>query len=1071
MAQHEAVFFAHYASLVDFVRQYAGHQTKDTTYTLYEAAPVQAHEDTPALAWWLSAGLVSMLHRRPEQRATLQVEGDSLRADAQGLHPRWRVTATRSGESLLDLVGPQPWEQAEAPLHALFWCRDEPSFQRLIRDNLALGCDRLQHATLREPEGGQEVWLLRAERPSFFAIDAAQVSDQVQVYQPQTHLGLYCPWGSQHPLGELVSQGLGRDDLLLFQGLGAHTRALRLEAPAWQDVYQLMEFTLADLDSEQTWSNRSEQARHFEVQLRLAPSHKMREASLWVLPGSEQHHLERLLHAIPEPDLDSLQFTLQEDDQGERFVLIRERHMGHGREYIDFEGVRLAPYAGYPNLLLPVDAELEPLLRKDRYRALFGLQHGRLTLLWRHEERLRLVHVAERGFRPLTEMVDYLIGVGARDLEQIMARAVFDFQEYRHAAPMLESRPQKKRPPKADAQQEEPEELLEDEPQQQAPTQEEAPEQAPELAPRPEQVEEEPLSELEQREAELETQIITEGQSVERWSQLAQTKRKLGKVEEEALCWLEALWLTDPGDAAQALEQRALAALERSPEIGLAGLAVAERTSRLGALVRSGEKNPGAAWLWVVHGARHLRHKPQDQGMQGWLSQGHALLERYSESLRKKERWYLWGQLLTQNQDKVAEVRVRETLTEELNQRGLRPGEVPSFIANRIYQSRLLDEIDEDTSDELRAAMGILEHIEDTLRRSNEESVQRLSQAILAYGYERLGDKARSHERFEAAEGIYNDAASLKSSDRAWISLYLGATCELRSPGSGVNWLDVFQQLFKASTNDGLNHSELNTLQESLLRRASAESPTSFLSPENFRSLFPEPQKYVRAQAIKAELEQLIQQGEFNRTLQRLQDMGQQVSRRSDALGLQSRAQAWLLGYIVSALRRTGHAAEGVEILHNFEAGAPDPSTDPMSGFYPILYRIKLGEGFMDVGEEKHGMDLVCQSVRMAWTAEKPLQWLDHLDMLSAALQAIESAPMEHRLEGVEQVLEAMFLDRPHPSGLDGPAYRAIKLRLLDHCVEVGLSKEKLSLRRYKHYLDEDEFYIRQRIVNEKFTS
>ena len=141
-----------------------------------------------------------------------------------------------------------------------------------------------------------------------------------------------------------------------------------------------------------------------------------------------------------------------------------------------------------------------------------------------------------------------------------------------------------------------------------------------------------------------------------------------------------------------------------------------------------------------------------------------------------------------------------------------------------------------------------------------------------------------------------------------------------------------------------------------------------------------------------------------------------------------------------------------------------------MGGFYPRLYMITLGEGFLDLGEERRGMDLICDSVRSAWAGPNRLQWLDHLDMLSAALNGIELAPLEHRIDAVNEVLQALFLDRPHPAGSDKHQYRPIKLRLLDHCVEVGLSKEKLSLKRYKNYLEEDEFHVRQRIITERLT-
>jgi hypothetical protein len=868
-----------------------------------------------------------------------------------------------------------------------------------------------------------------------------------------------------------LADEVGSSELAFVSGLGVAAQVQRVAPPAWQDVYQLADFVLADLGAQEEWGAGDQEAARFTVKLRLAPSHTVRDPLLWLLPSSAQPRVERLLHAIPEPDLDSLQFTFQEDARGEGFLLLRERHTGTGGEHIDFEGVRLAPYAGYPNLLLPVDMELEPLLRKDRYRHIFALKPGQWTLLWQDKGKLRLVQVAERSFRPLTEMVDYIIGLGADALEAVVSRSVFHFQDFRHAAPAHAPARQERGPKRTPGVQDEWAVEPGAEPQAKAKVgPEEAEVQVPIAAPQAVRVEP-TQNQLELQQAAMETEIILKGQSPERWIVLGDLKAQAGLHRDAAHCWAEALWLVRDPAQADALEARLIESLERDPDINLRGAAPDARAKKLGEEVQRAGNDPAWVWLWVLHGARYARKHPGQmppQQLHQWLQRSNQVLENRAEELRKKEQWLLWGQILRLNQDAVAEAKVRELITRELNSRGMRPQDVPQFIQNRIYRSRLIDEADEDVSEELRAARGIVEMIEEHLGRATDEPLKRITRAVLAYGYERLGDKVRSLDRFEEAERHFQNVEPLKNADRAWIALYLGAALEAGQAGAGALWLDAYDRLQKQQKFEGLNGSELAALHKGLLQRVGSESPSSFLSAEKFRALYPEPQKYVQAQNLRNELEQLIQKGEFASVLRLLQSMADRAAKNQ--LVPSSRDSAWLLGPIVAALHRTGHAAEGAELLHRFEAAAPDPALDQMSGFYPILYRIKLAEGFMDLGEERHGMELVCQSIRLGWVGERRLQWLDHLDMLSAALQAIASAPMQNRREGVEQVLEALFLDRPHPSNADNEQYRPVKLRLLDHCVEVGLSKEKLSLRRYKHYLDEDEFHIRQRIVQERPT-
>lgn len=1067
MARREAIQFEHHDSLVDYVRQHA-RDGQTGEYSLYECVPAEPNDVSADPQYFLCAARISSLRRRPAQRVTITVSADETALCTVKDGNLWKVLATRSSEDLIDLVSPQRKYAQDLPDSVVFWCRNEEILQRLVSMSLSLGCDHLQYTTVEHK--GETVPLLRADRPSYFVIDTALQTSGVQVFTPQIPGRFFVAWDTAHPLANLAISSVQAEEVLFFHGEGLQTVRRKTSAFSWKDIYQLTEFSLEDLNTEESWQEGDVPPKPFTVQLRLSPSHTSREASIWLLPGKDQQRVERLLHAIPEPDLGCLQFSLQEDDHGDEFILIRERHTGHGREYIDFEGVRLAPYAGYPNLLLPIDAELEPMLRKDRYRKIFDLRPGRLTLLWSAHRKLRLAHLQERSFRPLPELVDYIIGTGAENFSQIKSRSVFHFQDYRHAIAAVPERKTSAEKP-ARKKTEKPEILADAPP---TPVSVDTPQEEKEVRVNVEvrtpATEAPPVNQLEQDEIQHELEIISKGQSVDRWKTLAGTKTLLKKHREAATCLTEALWLSQDEKETLDLEGQIIEALERAPEINLAKSNATERASRVQSQVNQEDSDPAWLWLWVNHGARYLRNNMAEASQKGdlhrWISSGHKHMERRGDDLRKKERWLLWNRIIRINGDSVAETKVREGLQEELNERGLRPQDVPQFIQNRIYRSRLIDDEENDTSEELRAALGIIEHIEGCLQKTLDEKVQRIGTSILAYGYERLGDKARSADRFEHAQRLFNDSGTLTNIDRAWIALYLGASMEINTPESGAVWMEAFERLFKQHKEGGLSSSELSTIHKNLLGRVTSESPTNFLSPENFRALYPQAQKYIRAQAIRAELELLIQRGEFSNVLRTLQGLGRQAAQHK--LGLSSRELAWLLGQIVDFMHRIGRAAEGVEILRQFEEGAPDPMEDRMSGFYPILYRIKLGEGFMDVGEEQYGMELVCQSVRMAWSSERPLQWLDHLDMLSAALQAIEAAPLEHRLEGVEQVLEALFLDRKHYA--DTPSYRAIKLRLLDHCVEVGLSKERLSLKRYKHYLDEDEYHVRQRIVTERLT-
>jgi len=335
----------------------------------------------------------------------------------------------------------------------------------------------------------------------------------------------------------------------------------------------------------------------------------------------------------------------------------------------------------------------------------------------------------------------------------------------------------------------------------------------------------------------------------------------------------------------------------------------------------------------------------------------------------------------------------------------------------------------------------------------------------MAYAFERLGDHSRAVELSRESEAHLASAVGLSVIERAWIALYLGATAELRTPRSGQRWVNDFHRLMGAHKAADLAKSELEVIQRSIFRRGDVDSPTDFFTPENFRTLFPKIGNYAQALKIRDELEGLVERGGFSQALTLLQELGEYAA--AGRVNLDPRQFAWLLGPVVEILRRIGRVVEGVGVLRQLEDAVDDAPGRSMMGLYTTLFRLKLAEGYVELGEETRGVDMIQNVVHNAWKS-RDLQWLDHLDMLGAALESIEVMPVQRRTGPAEEVLKALFISHPHPT--DSLHYRAIKLRLIDHCVEVALSKEKLSLKKYKNYLDEDEFHIRNRILNEKLS-
>ena len=1073
MSEFNAIPFSHLESLLDFVRQYGRPQAQGR-YELHEGVRVRRSGEDEQSTFFLVRQDRDLPDNPSYRATTIAIEahddGERVRVRRGAFRGVYRIVSSRSADRLPALLGPVPAPPPEHLGAVLFWIEARETFQHLVTLSMRLGCDRLQAAAIGSGDvSGEEVagrvLLLRAERPSYYVIDKALSEPGVEVFLTLGAGRLYVPWGTTHPLADLWYHD--GDEALFMRGLSTRATMSLVRLPQWGDIYGLTRFTLDGLEIDEEWGEGALPIRRFSIQMQLVPAHRRREVHLWMLPATEQERLERLMHMIPESDLDALMFAAQESPDGERYLLIRERHTGAGRQYIDFEGLEFGPYAGYPNLMLPVDQDLEPPLRKDRYRDIFSLVTGQLTLLWKRDGKLRIVRVKEKSFLPMTDLVDYVIGAGSTELESMIERTVFDFHRFETAPrrPMEVAAPSKPSRSRSRSRDEE-----EDTYQATDAKPIEAPAPGDTEALRyPEQsaAEEKPkaLDELARREIELEEQIIVQGQSTALWTELARLKEQLNKPGEAALCWQEAMWLSFEGDEEEApLDEAVLRTLERRPDIAISRLSLEQRIARARQQATLSDSSPAWIWLHVAYGAGRALSKEKGE-VREWLTEGYKLLTDRATSLRAKDRWVLWGKMLRLNEDSTQEAKVREALLDELTHRGLQSFEAPSFIRNRVYQSRFIQEQSSEDVDELEAANIILGMIQRELEQSNDLALGRVSSAILAYAWERLGNRGQSEHFSQQAESFLESPVGLTPIEQAWMTLYLSATADLRLAGSGRPWVDRYNTLLKMPSGQSLARSELEVIQESIFLRNKADNPTEFFSPDRFRTFFSQADGYGEAKAIQDNLDRHVQRGKFAAALSELKELANQAA--SGQLGLKQRPFSWLLGPIVKILRRIGQAAEGINILRKFEQSLDHLEERSRTQLFTNLFRLKLAEGYLDLGEEERGAVLITDVVQTCWKT-RSLVWLDHLDMLGAALEAVEASPLHYRPEAVREVLNALFIIDKHPQ--DSEQYRPVKLRLLDHCIEVALSKEKLSLRRYKNYLDEDEFHVRFRIVNESLT-
>jgi hypothetical protein len=275
--------------------------------------------------------------------------------------------------------------------------------------------------------------------------------------------------------------------------------------------------------------------------------------------------------------------------------------------------------------------------------------------------------------------------------------------------------------------------------------------------------------------------------------------------------------------------------------------------------------------------------------------------------------------------------------------------------------------------------------------------------------------------------------------------------------------MDRYRQFLHEANDTGLARSEIQVVQQSVLRRLRESDVEQFFSTENFRAFYMVNDDLKASEAVRTKVERLIKDNLFQEAWSEVRTAVKNIETGQH----QERSLGFLTRLVVQTLRKMGQITQGQSVLREIETLATKVLADRGDRAvkaYVALFWLSLGEGFLDIGELDHGTEILEKAIEMI--PASVLTWLDQLDVTAQVLSTIESAPLPNRVEPISQVLGLMHIVSPRPG--DSEHYRPIKIRLLDHCLEVALSKEKFSLIRYRNYFDDDEFHVRDRILHER---
>ncbi len=980
--------------------------------------------------------------------------------------------------TLLALIRPAPWpDEPEAPPHLLFWLRRDRLLAPLVTASLRLGNDRMRYADVNGQGKSAGATMLRIEQPSYFLVQQVveDLAREIELYYPAAE-DLYLPWGLAHPLAELWQQSQHErpDAWTLFRPDGSRRQ---VEPPRWHDVYDATHF---EIELGEQRLERQVAAEHrIEIHLELVTRSQPGEPELWLLVEDDRPRLEALLAGVDEEDLANLALSVHADAGGHKLYVVREKR--GRRRFLDFGGRGFAAYKGFANLYLPVDRELLPQLRRDRYRDLFRLRSGEIALVVDAEGTgVTLYRLDESSFEPIEELIDYIAADADEELEELVKASVFDLGPYLKAPshpglqPLAQASPEtlKRRSPEAERAEKtasggnrKDRETGRDD----APATDEKP-------PDPES-----------REIQAERALLAEGQSFERWLEVLEAKLASGKHEDAAVAFVDTLWLAE--------------------DAGVADPLIARWHRFLGA--RQGElSDPEAAFVTVC--VLSLRkQRPSELDVQ--LRQAGLQLNEVGGRMRLKLRWLLWREVLSLNRDVRRQARVREEIRQHLSQ-GLSQAEMPAFLRLRLFDDSRFglagDDADRSAAEELAAATRCL----DTLARQlREKSIGNVALAIVARAFARTlgradlaraitgeapptGDASFARLRRDVTKRLarlWRGAETAQETGqtrqeveqaidpkivataRAWHELYCAHGFEQEDPGVAAGHRKRFEELRAALDTD--SRDALDQLEEDLARREKIDNPTALLSAENAQRFFPQ-----GGSRASGELGQLVGDLRLVSSASLRDDAGRQrifglLTRVFDeyvpaARDLDPVDLAELLDATLDVLGRVRWESEALPFLRRFEVLA-DQLARFHGGdrFYFALKNSSLARGLTELGHERRAAELITDAFEDLAATGSPI---DLIDGSAALLNAVEGLALERRAPLIEAFTTSLrtWLE---PESVVEQSYSHLSTafyRLFDQAAEAGVSKDKLALGLFRRYQQHDEFLILDRILRDNPT-
>ena len=1050
----QAIYFEHPAQFCDFVRLHGANATrskgKDSLFEIYRIVS----PTTP--------GQTSVVLLNCRKKPLISV-GKSVKAEFVPNLNHLKTSFTDSPQpvveqrfvrSLLEAISLTPVDPRNnirlLDEAILFWIPGSHAAKlvpQLIQDSLQLGNDRIQYCEFKLSRKDTAT-LLRIDSPSFFLIQKCieESSDELQVYYPASET-LFVRWGFQHPLEDWWQEpDISKSPNWNF--FPGDADSFQIEPVTWRDAYDLTSLELA-FDHDTIWADSPLDPPHFTVPLRLLKKGNAdSDPEVWLLDEHGARYLENTLQLTDDESLRAWQIALQTSkDHSQNWFFIREIKTGQGKKHHDFGGVGFAKFKGINNLLLPVDYDLQPPLRRDVYRHLFQLEPDTLTILVPNESEPDFFHVLkikEKSFDGIASFIDYIVESEANRLEDLITRSVFDFKEYLKVAshPGLvpdkdDDSDRKKKPANLP-------ETAEVTSSSGSTETKKSSSLLDRVEVAVEQIDESKLNELEKEEIALEREIIDRGQSVELWHQLMLCKNEMGKTDEALLCAIEGLWMARGLPRETVLKESAL------------NLARAELKGDFQDVTADALESTRRAAVFVA-----AFSKPET-GPGEWIGETSSFLRVHEDGIRAKEKWLTRGSVLAVNQDLRMETRVREEIRNQITDHGLSLEETPVFIRSRIFLDRNLHSgaDDEESGSGAEHALANLGGLLDKFRQTKSTTISRAASAILARAYVQIGDIPRAQNLIRTSQ--------TDSSAQAWETLFHIEALKKIDQSRAETLLDKLPSILENA--DPETQKAVSELQKSYEERADADNPAAFLARENRSRTYPGGGGTEKGTLydLSMQLERHVTENAEPDAVAVMLKMMTIEDRKEydDMVKLPQFVETLVAG--IERFKWGDRGSSVFPVFEEFSDRAPGYLSHKSNFFYGAILHSNLALGLLAIENLEKATSQIGQAADLVC---KNSNELDFIDSAASLIRTVEQLPLTHRPGILLQVQERFLsiFDSDQSQYVTNKKLFAVLVKLIDQLAEAASSRDRLSLNQFRSYQLQDEFLILQRIQQESF--